>query len=87
MSELKVGDLVFYKDYFCIITAITPSSVNDDRFDRLHLIRKYRSDGSPIKKTKWNDYTWRYTAKLPDALFRDIISRNQELLRVYKSIV
>lgn len=96
-NELKVGDLVYYKDYFCIITAITVSSlpvnytyaptVPDNRFDRLHLVRKYRSDGSLIKKTKWSDYTWRYAAKPPDVLFRDIISRNKQLLETYKTIV
>ena len=66
MSELKIGDLVFYKNYFCMITAITPiNSSTDNRYDKLSLIRKFRCDGSSIKT----------------------INRNDELLKIYKSIV
>ena len=77
MSELKIGDLVFYKNYFCMITAITP----------INSSRKFRCDGSSIKKSSWVGWEYRCYTSHPDELFIKTINRNDELLKIYKSIV
>ena len=88
MSELKIGDLVFYKNYFCMITAITPiNSSTDNRYDKLSLIRKFRCDGSSIKKSSWVGWEYRSYTSHPDELFIKTINRNDELFKIYKSIV
>ena len=94
MSELKIGDLVFYKNYFCIISTITPSATtnvhatfNDNKYDKLALVRKFRCDGSSIKKSRWTGWEYRHYLIRPDEQFIKNINMYTTLLEIYKSIV
>ena len=82
---LKVGDLIYFKDYFCEIFAIQPDKSGESRFDILKIHRKYRSDGRKMK-AKWTSWVYRCWAKSPDEKFNDEIKERIQLLEVYKNL-
>lgn len=84
-NNLQIGDLVYYRNYFCEIKSIIPDQFNG-MYDRFTLVRKFRQDGTSLKKTAWQGWTYRSWAKSPDELFTGIITENEKLLRVYETI-
>ena len=84
-NNLQIGDLVYYRNYFCEIKSIIPNQFNGI-YDRFTLVRKFRESGTPLKKTVWQGWTYRAWAKPPDELFTGIITENEKLLRIYETI-
>lgn len=82
---LKVGDLIYFKDYFCEIFAIEPHKYGESRYDVLKIHRKYRPNGTKIKSS-WTSWVYRCWVKLPSEKFDDEIKERIQLLEVYKNL-
>lgn len=82
---LKVGDLIYFKDYFCEILAIQPDKTGNSDSDILKIHRKYRSNGTKIKSS-WISWVYRCWVKSPDEKFDDEIKERIQLLEIYKNL-
>lgn len=86
MTDLKIGDLIYFKDYFCEIFDIQPEKSGDSRFDILKIHRKYRSNGTKMK-SKWVSWVYRTWVKIPNEQFEEEIKHRIQLLEVYKNLI
>ena len=82
---LKVGDLIYFKDYFCEITQIDDSNDGDSRFDMLWITRKFRSDGTKIN-SMWRGWVYRTWVKRADEYFEEKVKQSIQLLETYKNL-
>ncbi len=82
-EELKVGDLVYYKDYFCEVVDICKDAYGN-RW--AHLKRKFRSDGSKMR-SRWETKIYPEWIRRADLYFQRVINEKLKLIEVYKKLM
>jgi len=85
MTDLKIGDIVFYKDYFCEVIDIEYYNLYNSPYKMFHIARKFRSNGSKIK-SKWRAKVISAYLQEADVLFKMKIKEYEKLLQTFVKI-